>query len=219
MTARHAFPREATWLIQEIADPFVMFPLQSVARELTELLIDSDKDLIAAPPARKYWDVSHEHAHEKCGLLLGAAFVLAQAALTQTISILYRLNFLLPDLPLPKGRDAMLALDAPADAAASLSMLLVVDIAANYFKHYYQWPNDWNLTEAPPQQRKTIQGALKIGMEPRPTTVTDNLYRALRRGGNVGFDIEHLTTMIQSWRERLAVRLCALLDLPNPNDF
>ena len=219
MTILHPLPRESTWLIPEIADPFVMFPLQSVARELSGLLADSDRDLIAAPPARKYWDVTHEHAHEKCGLLLGAAFVLAQAALTQTASITYRLKYLLPDLPLPEGRDAMLALDAPADPETSMSVLVVVDTAANYFKHYHQWPPDWSFAEARPPQRRTIQNALKIGMEPRPTTVTDNLIRALRRSGASGLDVERLTHIIQSWREQLVVRLSRLLDIPNPNDL
>jgi hypothetical protein len=64
-----------------LSDPFVMFPLQSVARDLGSLLAESEDGLADAPPARKYWDVKHEHAHEVSGFLLGTAFVLGQVAL------------------------------------------------------------------------------------------------------------------------------------------
>jgi hypothetical protein len=105
------------------------------------------------------------------------------------------------------------------DTESSLSVLVIVDTAANYFKHHHEWPTNWTDTEETPQQRRTIEKALRIGMRPRPSSLTDNLYRALRGTGADRSDANHIATIIQDWRERLTVKLCRVLDLPVPDEL
>src|SRR5687767_11897199 len=109
---------EVRWLIQEAEDPFAMFPIQSVARRLSELLSDAQEDFGSRQGewgvARRYWDVESEHLHAECGYLLGATFVLGQAALTQTVSIISKLHSLNDALPsIPKSREQLLNIEAP----------------------------------------------------------------------------------------------------------
>jgi DNA-binding transcriptional MocR family regulator len=85
-------------LLGDLEDPFEIFPLQSIARSLSQFLAESEERLAGRQGhfgvARQYWDVESEHLHAESGLLLGATFVLGQTALTQTISLLSRLRSL-----------------------------------------------------------------------------------------------------------------------------
>jgi len=104
------------------------------------------------------------------------------------------------------------------DIDSSLSVLVIVDTAANYLKHHHEWPTNWTETKETSQhQRKTINNALRIGMRPRPSSLTDNLYHALRSTGADRSDVNQIATVIQDWRERLTVTLCKALDLPVPD--
>ena len=109
---------EIRWLLQELRDPFPVFPLQSVSRILGEQLSKSEEDFASRQGpygvARKYWDVESEHLHAQSGLLVGATFVLAQTALTQTISILARVRGAMgTPSGIPESRSTILEMDAP----------------------------------------------------------------------------------------------------------
>src|SRR6266496_178222 len=106
MTVIHA-------LLSTIEDPFNMFPLQSVSQHLTELVDASDESTAGRAGwwgvSPKYRSVDHEHDIEVVRLLIGSAFVLGQAAITQTVSIATRLRSLAGDPPwLPHGKTSIM---------------------------------------------------------------------------------------------------------------
>src|SRR4051794_35460923 len=101
---------EARHLIDKLEDPFTMFPLDSVSDTLFAAVDETETQKAErrgcyAPLARKYLSVEDEHDHDTIGLFLGAMFVLGQAAITQTVSILNRLRRVRPagnDIPADK---------------------------------------------------------------------------------------------------------------------
>jgi hypothetical protein len=211
------------WLLDKLEDPFEMFALQSVEERMRAVRSATDEQLTDHlgwdSPPRRYWDVESEHLHEMIGHLLGASFVLAQAALTQTVSIILRLHDLnAPVASFPRSRQAILQFEAPIDPNTSLSKLVIIDTAANYFKHHYEWPADWtNTTHFESRQKagqlKTIQNALIIGMQLGDHTA--NLDRALSLASREDQD-RGLTSVIQKWRRRLARKLHRQLEISGP---
>ncbi len=161
-----------------------------------------------------------EHLHDQSGLLLGASFVLGQAALTQTVSILCRLRTLKTGLKgIPGSRAAALEFHAPRDSHSALSKLVIVDTAANYFKHHPEWPADWvksreQTVRSANGRDTTLLNTLKLGMT--GSSVTDNLRHALHRLGGYGSDVLQIATTIQDWRETLSANLHGMLKLPDP---
>jgi len=138
------------WLLKELHDPFVIFPLQSVARLLSELAANSQESFCGRERpygvARKYWDVPMEMLHEEIGLLIGSAFVLGQAALTQSIAIITRLHNLSGlKVSIPRRKRDLLEMEAVRDPKTHVSHLVIIDTAANFFKHHHEWPTDWHL--------------------------------------------------------------------------
>jgi hypothetical protein len=85
-----------SWLLQQLADPFAIFPLQDVARSLTESIAESEEAFRKREGpdgvARKYWDVPMELLDEGIRVAIGSAFVLGQAAIVQTTSIVAQLR-------------------------------------------------------------------------------------------------------------------------------
>lgn len=168
-------------LLEKLDDDLdFMVSLQSISRTLDDALIHAQDEFIQSftefrPEARKYWTVLQDHLHERHGHLIGLFFVLAQTALTQTISILkaVRAQSHLP-LSLPTDRSGMLKTHVRVDAYTNLSIFIIVDTAANYYKHHAEWPDDW--TPATKSQLYTIERAKECGM--RPGWFTDNLQRA-----------------------------------------
>src|SRR5258706_13894733 len=88
--------RNARWLLDQLEDPFTMFPVESVTDTLFEAVDEAEmrKTERIGPwgVASKFWSVWEEHYHEEIGLLVGAIFVLGQAASTQTVSVLSELR-------------------------------------------------------------------------------------------------------------------------------
>lgn len=211
------------WLLEKLEDPFEMFALQSVEERMRDIRSATDEQLADHlgwnSPPRGYWDVESEHLHEMIGHLLGASFVLAQAALTQTVSIISRLHDLnAPVASLPRSRQEILQFEAPIDPDTSLSKLEIIDTAANYFKHHYEWPSDWpNTAHSEARQKvgqlKTIQNAVRIGM--RLDDHTENLHRALSLASLENQD-HGLTSVIQKWRRRLARKLYQKFEISDP---
>ena len=78
-------------LLDELQDPFVMFPFESVAQTINKALENSGELLADRMGpygvARKFWDVPTELIHTEIGLLIGTAFELGQIVISQTVGI------------------------------------------------------------------------------------------------------------------------------------
>jgi hypothetical protein len=212
--------REIRSLLEGFEDLFALFPMQSVAkalaqsREETEEAFNSRQGLYGV--ARKFWDVPSELLHTEIGLLIGSAFVLGQSTLTQSNSIVNRLRALTNDPNfIPKDRAALLDLDAKIESRSGLSELVIIDTAANYFKHHYEWPPDWNSQNSSRVQKQTIENARRMRLS--PSDVTDNLEIALQCLGAEHANISNITNIIQAWREQVARRFYKSLNLSDPS--
>jgi hypothetical protein len=197
------------WLFEELEDPFLVFPIQSVGRSIAASLAEADANLTSAlrdlPVARKYWSVEAEHYFDEIGLLVGAAFVLGQVFVAQSVSIVEQL--LRTDVcptGFPQRKEDWMRHGSPIQMVSGLSEVEIIVTSANYFKHYCEWPRDWDsLTcSLPGSAVKTIKNAKLIGMA--PGCRTDNLLLSLRALGLSISDAAVVADKIQSWREALA---------------
>jgi hypothetical protein len=212
-------PTSLPYLLEHLEDPFSFFPIQSVSRSLQQLIESTDENFASRMGpygvARKYWDVPSELLYEEIGLLIGAAFVLGQAMITQTISILNKIRELAAQASaLPNGKVAILCFHASTHATSGLSHPCIVDLAANYFKHHSEWPEQWALSGGSSLQARTIQGCVAIGMS--PGEITDNMFAALHALGDAKNGIETIQARIELWREGLARHLYVALGIPDP---
>jgi hypothetical protein len=89
-------PSEGAHLLSVLEDPFNTFPLGSVARDLTGLVDKSESRRAdrsgwwGVPPA--FLSVDDEHDIAFSGVLIGAAFVLAQGTIEESVSIVNKLG-------------------------------------------------------------------------------------------------------------------------------
>lgn len=202
-------------LISILEDPFNMFPLEGVSSQLGALIDERDEQLYKRAGwwgvSPKYRTVEDEHDLEVIQLLIGSAFVLGQAAITQTVSIVTKLRELADcSSKLPNGKAQIMSLEANIHPSTGLSEIVLFDAVANYFKHHYEWPTNWS--GATGAQLRTIDLVLKLGLMPGGE---HNLHIALR---NLGMNPSNMSLMgkaIQEWRERLAVLLRTIC----PNDM
>ena len=191
-------------LLSTLEDPFSIFPLEEVSRELEELIDDKDNRIAERAGwwgvSPKYRSVEDEHDLEVVRLFIGSTFVLGQTVITQTVSIATKLRNLAGDPSwLPSGKAHIMATEAIIHPATGLSKIALFDAVANYFKHHYEWPSNWS--GAAEAQQRTINMLLKLGFVPESE---ENLHVALR---NLGLSINKMSLMgseIQEWRERLA---------------
>ena len=195
---------EISVLLSTLEDPFNMFPLESVSRQLEGLVVDRDYQISERAGwwgvSPKYRSVEDEHDLEAVRLLIGSAFVLGQAAITQTVSIVTRFHNLAGDPSwLPNGKTNIMSTEANIHPATGLSEIALIDAVANYFKHHYEWPSDWS--GAAETQQRTIDLVLKLGLIPE---VEDNLRVALENLGMSANNMWLMGRIIQEWRERLA---------------
>lgn len=205
------------WLLSELHDPFVMLPLQSVASSLSAVIANSEESFRAREGgydvARKFWDVPMEMLHEEVGLLIGSAFVLGQATLTQSIAIVGQLHRLSDKhASIPTGKRELLETEAERDPDSNLSRLVIIDTAANFFKHHHEWQSDWHTSPGKGVQTKTISDSCTLGLHGHE--VTDNMYIALRGMGVDESGMSKVAITIQDWRERLAQRFSRELGVP-----
>lgn len=196
-----------------------MFPVESVADSLFEAVGEAETSMAERTAhwgvARKYWSVEQEHHYEVIGLLIGSTFVLAQAAITQSVSIL---NELRRD---PKAREQIpqsklekLSSHADIEPVSGLSSIQAIDAVSNYFKHHYEWPSDWHCTPNNGVQARTIDIVVQLGMS--PGELTDNMLAAANRLGLGESSPTALAKMIQSWRETWARKLYPCFGLRDP---
>ncbi len=206
-------------LVQELEEELDQFPLSSVIRshaQLTEQALNAWSDRLRdmGDRGRRYWDHPSELMYDEVGILLGAMFVLVQAAITETVSIVKRIY----ELNGQKiSKDAVMSLEAKLDSKSGLSYVAIANGAANFYKHRFEWQKDW-LGGAPKQQKDTINLVRSVGMRPE-RDLADNLLSALNAitktsGGNL-HDLANL--VVGQWRARLAPRLRGQFDLPQYN--
>ncbi|WP_201491399.1 hypothetical protein [Pseudomonas paracarnis] len=196
-------------LVQGLEDLLDQFPLSSVIRshaELTEQALDdwSERLRDLGRPSRKYWDHPAEMMYDKAGVLLGAMFVLIQAAITETVSIVNRI-YQLNGQTIRK--DTLMSLDTELDLKTSLSYVAIANGAANFYKHRFEWPEGWH-GSVKPQQIDTINLVRAVGMSPEQD-LADNMLSAVHAitGTSDGILKDLSDLVVGKWRERLALRL------------
>jgi hypothetical protein len=123
-----------------------------------------------------YYTVEDEHDIEVVEHLVGAAFVLGQAAITQAISILKRMHEEggKPSW-IPSDKVKIMEAAAPVHADTGLSKITIINAVADSYKHRYEWKDEeWS---GPDIKNKTIRIAAAIGPGPKGY---HNLEHALR---------------------------------------
>lgn len=197
-----------------------MFPIEAIADTLFEAVDDAQgrksSGMGACGVSRKYWTVEEEHYHREEGLLLGAVFVLGQAAITQTTAILNELQKY-PEgfASIPTAKDRRMTDHAIVDVGSGLSQIVIINAVANYFKHVYEWPENWATTAGQGTQASTIGIARQIGMIPQD--MTDNLWIAADRLGLSRGGPRAIAQLVQGWREAWAKVLCPLFGTSPPH--
>lgn len=208
-------------LLAQLEDPFTIFPVESVTDMLFKAVDEADTNKMDRmgiwEAERKFWSVEIEHHHEKIGLLVGGIFVLGQAAITQTISILNRLrNYPQGQSAIPEKKTDKLTAHATLETETGLSKIVIVNGVSNYVKHVYEWPEQWDVVPTKGSQAETISIVLQLGM--KPGEITDNLLLAAERLGLNSHSPGAITTTIQEWREGWARVLYPSFGLPDPNN-
>src|SRR4051812_24629784 len=103
-----------------------MFPVQGVLAQLAASLADSEEALYANTGpwgiSLKYWSVE-DTGRNGFGLLIGAAFVLGQAVLTQSASLVPRVRREIRVAGIPNSRDAILSWKADMHKETGVSKL------------------------------------------------------------------------------------------------
>lgn len=202
-------------LVEALVDELEQFPLSSVIRSharLTEQALDALSDRLRdmGDPGRRYWDHPAELMYDEVGVLLGAMFVLVQAAITETVSIVKRVYELNGQ---KVSKDEVMSLEAELDSKSGLSYAAIANGAANFYKHRFEWQNDW-LGSSSKQQEETISLVRSVGMRPG-RDLADNLLSAVRAitntSGGKPHDLAHL--IVEQWRARLAGRFRVQFDL------
>jgi hypothetical protein len=212
--------QSARWLLDKLEDPFTMFPVESVVHTLLDAVEEAEtqKAEHMGPwgVARKFWSVDEEQCHDKIGLLVGSLFVLGQASVTQTVAILTELRkHAEAQSVIPESKAMKLATHAPIDSETKLSKIVIVNAVSNYFKHVYEWPDQWDIAPAYGSQAETIGILIQLGM--RPGEMTDNLLRSANLLGLLHSNPRAIARSIQEWREAWARVLYPAFGLPDPN--
>ena len=204
-------------LLSEMEDPLQMFPFQEVAGILAKS-VDRAKDHLAQRAGGlgvsvKYRSVDEEHKFEVISLLIRAAFILGQAAITQAVAIAKKLHDLAGRPPwLPDSRSLILQTGARIHQGTSLSEIVLFDAVVNYFKHHHEWPLNWNQDRSGGDQCRAIEKVRLLGITPDGDR---NLEIVL---DNLGFGTTGVTSVgesIQAWREALAQDLRRRLHAPH----
>lgn len=196
-------------LVQALEDELDQFPLSSVIRshaQLAEQALEAWSDRLRdlGGVGRRFWDHPAELMYDEVGVLLGAMFVLVQAGITETVSIVKRIYELNGQ---KLSKDAVMSLEAEIDSKSGLTYAAISNGAANFYKHRFEWPMDW-LGGASKQQEETIGLVRSLGMAPG-RDLADNLLSAVhaitRASGGQQQDLA--TLVVEQWRSRLASHL------------
>jgi len=196
------------WL-ERLEDPFETFSLRSVVRALSGLVKEAEtRRLDRMGPygvSCKYYTVEDEHDIEVVEHLIGSALVLAQATITQAVSLTKRMHEEAgkPNW-IPSLRAEILKTAAPCHAGTGLSKIVVVDAAANYYKHHSEWKdNDW---AGPPYSNRTITVVAQLGLGPKGYHQLDGAIRELEVFPD---GMEGRADLVVRWRLALAAHVRA----------
>jgi len=204
------------WLLQELSDSFAIFPLQDVARSLGDSIAVSQVAFNERGGpygvARKYWDVPMEMLDDGIGVAIGSAFVLGQAAIAQSISIVGQIRKLSNSSTIPDKKRALLETEAQLSPNTKLSSMVIIDTTANYFKHHHEWPEDWHATvRGSGVQKQTMEDAKRLGMSGHE--LTNNMHRALSALSLGTHEVFTVPMSVHDWREKLAAKFGAALGI------
>lgn len=193
------------WLVEEISDPFIVFPLARALRGLGNLIEENKHELFSyyEDVAPKYRDVGLEQGLEAVSILMGAGFVAAQSILATTFSSVRKLAELdvvqsAGDVSIPTGKRELFQI--AAYDRNGVPDILGINALANYFKHSSEWPYDWNTLKGV-LEVETARVVSSLGLRPNDP---DNMMRGaevLEFGGRDGFT--KLATRVQEWRESI----------------
>lgn len=198
-----------------------MFPVESVSDTMFAAVEETEARRIGrrdwfTPTARKYWTPEDDYDYEQVGLLIGAIFVLGQAAITQTVSLLNKLSTLTSgDNVIPTSKIAKLQRHASIETSTHESKLVVINAVSNFFKHHSEWPHAWDAGQTNGQQAETLRIVLQLGMK-SDLEVTDNLFCAAKCLGLDSSNPKAVASSIQEWREGWARALYRAFRLPDP---
>jgi hypothetical protein len=193
-----------SYWVDRLEDPFEMFPMQAAMGSLASLADEQEKRRFdrAGPwgiPSPKYYTVEDEHDIEVVGHLVGSAFVLGQATITQGVSLVKRMHEEAGKPSwIPSGKNEILKTAAPIHPETGLSKITITNAVANYYKHRYEWWDDWS---GPPNSKTTIDIVVQLGLGPKGY---HNLEHALRELGMNPDDMAPLAQLVVTWREQLA---------------
>lgn len=203
------------WLIEEISDPFDVFPLEHALRELGRVTEENEHELYSRyeDVAPKYRDFGLEQGLEAVSIIIGAGFVAAQSILTRTFSSVRRLAEFdvvksAGGANIPKTKNELF--NIAACDRNGVPDIVGVNALANYFKHASEWPYDWNgLTK--PLEIETARTVTAMGLLPGDP---DNIVRGaafLMFGGRDG--LSKLASRMQEWRESVEIEIRKRLKL------
>ena len=163
--------------IDRLEDPFEMFAMQSVTRSLGSLAGQQEQRRFDRSDwwGFSYYTVEDEHDIEVVENLIGSAFVLAQAAISQAVSIIKRMH---EDAGspqwIPKDKVEIMKTAAPLHAETRQSKITLVNVAADYYKHRYEWKDEeW---VGPTYKNKTIAAAAAMAWDRVATTTWRTRY-------------------------------------------
>lgn len=198
---------EFSWAVSQLDDPFALFPLDALTRDATGRI----DELWAAFQATqgfngtgpRFYTVPEEQTLDQIDMLYGALFVLGQALITQSISLVLAAADTLGRPPaIPLAKDSIMRWGAPHRVAYRESTVVLINAVANYFKHRSEWPETWVSGNA--NQQKTIDAMVRMGFSPRDQRPLASAYSYICTGrGEYG----SLAGIIGSWREALAINL------------
>lgn len=197
-------------LHDELGDPFQIMPMKGAASSLSVGLQNArdsfDEYMGEFGVSRKYWTAPCELAYEEIGMVIGAAFVLAQLPISQAVSIFTKIRELSSDKNrYPKSKFDILRLKSPTLFESGVSQIEAIDAIANYHKHYHEWPDDWNESQVKGVQANTIKTVKRIGFS--KVELTNNMLHALSILNVNGDDLGLLCEFVHDWRKRLAQEL------------
>jgi len=198
------------WIIEDISDPFDVFPLEQALRDLGRLVEKNEHELYSRyeDVAPKYRDIGLELGLEAVSIIVGAGFVAAQSILTRTYSNVRRLAELdvvqsAGGANMPKSKNALYRIEAyDRDGVPDI---IGINALANYFKHSSEWPMDWSkLTK--PSEIETAKTVIAMGILPgyEPNNIARGA-ASLMFGGRDG--LSRLATRVQEWREAVEIEI------------
>ncbi len=202
--------RKVRILHDELGDPFRIMPMTSAASSLREGLNEAEEqfqsDMGEYGVSRKFWTVPCELTYEQMGIIIGNAFVLAQVPISQAVSLFTKIRESCSEKDrFPNRKPGILKYESTHLDSCSISQIEAIDVVANYFKHFHEWPESWDENEATGVQKNTLVKAKELGLLNQE--LTDNMMSSLALLGIYDNDLPKLCHIVGEWRENLAKSL------------